>query len=319
MDFRSWPTDQPVIAIVGPTASGKTDLSQQIALQLHGEIVSADSMQIYKGMDIGTGKLPVHERLVPHWGFDLVNPGQEYSVALFQEYARGCFSDIASRAQRPVLCGGTGLYVQAALDDFDFPSGGQVDNPIREKYTLFAEEKGNQALWDLLYSVDPASANVLHPNNVRRVVRAFELLGEGKSYATQKENLKSIPAAYPCIIFGINYDRDTLNNRIEQRVDNMIEQGLVAEVESLLGRGFRDGLTAPQAIGYKEIVQALDGFISLDQAIADIKTATRRYAKRQRSWFKRDKRIVWLEGTGESAETLCARALEEINLREGRG
>ncbi len=307
---------KPVICIVGPTASGKTDFAQELAVALDGEVVSADSMQIYRGMDIGTGKIPCSERKVPHWGFDLVDPGQEYSAALFQEYARNAFRDIANRGKRAILCGGTGLYVRAAIDDYRFPAGSQDDNPVREKYTAFAQENGNQALWDLLLSVDPESAKEIHPNNVRRVVRAFELREEGASYAQQKSNLKKIPQAIPAVFFGIAYDREKLNERIYRRVDIMIENGLVNEVESLLDRGFRDGITAPQAIGYKEIVQAIDGKCTLDEAIEQIKIATRRYAKRQRSWFNQDKRIIWLDGTNATSSQLCSAALDYLVQRD---
>ena len=187
----------PVIAIVGPTASGKTDAAQIVAERLGGEVVSADSMQIYRGMDIGTGKLPASERRVPHHGFDLVDPGEPYSAALFQAFARRCFRDIDARGKRAVLCGGTGQYVQAAIDDFAFPKGDQVENPVRERWTAYAEEHGNQALWEALEARDPASAAVIHPNNVRRVVRAFELLEEGASYAEQKQRLATVAPFVP--------------------------------------------------------------------------------------------------------------------------
>ena len=305
-------TKARVICVVGPTASGKTDLSQELALALNGEVVSADSMQIYKGMDIGTGKLPVEDRKVPHWGFDLVEPGDEYSVALYQSYARDAFRNIQERGKTPILCGGTGLYVRAAIDDYDFPAGEQTENPVREKYTAYAQEHGNQALWDLLNQVDPNSAAVIHPNNVRRVVRAFELREEGASYAVQKENLQHIPQAVPAVIFGISFDREPLVQRIYRRVDKMIELGLVDEVKILLEKGFRTGITAPQAIGYKEIVEALDGRCTMDEAIEQIKIATRRYAKRQRSWFRRDDRIIWLNGTNATSQQLCAQAIEYL-------
>ena len=307
---------QPVICIVGPTASGKTDFAQELAVALDGEVVSADSMQIYRGMDIGTGKIPCSERKVPHWGFDLVDPGQEYSAALFQEYARNAFCDIAKRGKQAILCGGTGLYVRAAIDDYRFPAGAQDDNPVRAKYTAFAQENGNQALWDLLFSIDPESAKEIHPNNVRRVVRAFELREEGASYAQQKNNLKKIPQAIPAIFFGITFDREKLNERIYRRVDMMVENGLVNEVEALLDKGFRDGITAPQAIGYKEIVQAIDGKCTLNEAIEQIKIATRRYAKRQRSWFNQDKRIIWLDGTNATSSQLCNAALDYLAQRD---
>ncbi|WP_165172499.1 tRNA (adenosine(37)-N6)-dimethylallyltransferase MiaA [Adlercreutzia sp. ZJ242] len=299
----------PVIGIVGPTASGKSDLAQAIALRVGGEVVSADSMQVYRGMDIGTGKVAPSGRVVPHHGLDLVNPGEPYSAALFQAYARACFADIAQRGRRPVLAGGTGLYVRAAVDDYDFPQGEQVNNPVRECYTRLAEEEGPQALWELLRERDPRSAAVVHPNNVRRVVRAFELLEEGMSYAEQKENLGKIEAAMPVVLIGLAVDPDVLKDRIDRRVEDMVARGLVEEVKTLLNQGFRAGITAPQAIGYKEVVAALDGTCTLDEAVERIKVATRRYAKRQRTWFRKDERIRWINADDFDADALAEEAL----------
>lgn len=309
----SLPLMRPVICVVGPTASGKTDVAQLLARNLGGEVVSADSMQIYRGMDIGTGKLPEEERLVPHFGFDLVNPGEPYSAAVYQQYARECFSDIDNRGKRALLVGGTGLYVRAAIDAYDFPKGEQVDNPVREKWTAYYEENGADNLWERLRERDPESASVIHPNNVRRVIRAFELLEEGTTYATQKENLASIQQAVPAKFIGLAVDPEILNRRIERRVDNMIELGLVSEVKRLLDEGFREGITAPQAIGYKEIVSALDGDISLDEAIEQIKTATRRYAKRQRTWFRKDTRIAWIDADSGNAEAIATQAQHSLD------
>lgn len=309
----SLPLMRPVICVVGPTASGKTDVAQLLAQNLGGEVVSADSMQIYRGMDIGTGKLPEEERLVPHFGFDLVNPGEPYSAAVYQQYARECFSDIDKRRKRALLVGGTGLYVRAAIDAYDFPKGEQVDNPVREKWTAYYEDNGADELWERLRERDPESASVIHPNNVRRVIRAFELLEEGTTYAIQKENLASIPQAVPAKFIGLAVDPEILNKRIERRVGNMIECGLVCEVERLLDKGFRQGITAPQAIGYKEIVSALDGDISLDEAIEQIKTATRRYAKRQRTWFRKDTRIAWIDADSGNAEAIATQAQHSLD------
>lgn len=302
----------PVIVIVGPTASGKTDLAQQVALAVDGEVVSADSMQVYRGMDIGTGKLPVEERLVAHHGFDLVDPGEPFSAALFQTYARERFDDISSRGKRSVLCGGTGFYVRAAIDGYEFPEGEQVGNPIRDRYNEIAETKGADHLWGLLYERDPKSAEIIPPRDVKRVVRAFELLEDGTSYAAQKERLASIPQVVPAIFIGLAVDPDRLRARIDARVDAMFEQGLVREVEGLLNAGFRDGITAPQAIGYKEVVAALDGSITLDEAREKIKIATHRYAKRQRTWFRKDERIVWIDANEGDLDALTERALEIV-------
>ncbi|MBR5259928.1 MAG: tRNA (adenosine(37)-N6)-dimethylallyltransferase MiaA [Eggerthellaceae bacterium] len=303
----------PVICVVGPTASGKSDLAQNIAQAIDGEVVSADSMQIYKGMDIGTGKLLPSERLVPHFGLDLINPGEPYSAALFQDYARSCFEDIWSRGKRVVLCGGTGLYVRAAIDAYDFPKGEQVNNPTRDKYTRYAEQHGADALWELLRERDPESALVLHPNNVRRVVRAFEMLeDEGTNYATQLKNLAQLEQEIPAIFLGLQVEPDSLRERINRRVDEMVAQGLVKEVKDLLNSGFREGVTAPQAIGYKEIVAALDENCSMAEAIEEIKTSTRRYAKRQRTWFRKDTRIHWLDANDDMRHRLLDSALNYI-------
>lgn len=302
-----------VVCIVGPTASGKSDLAQAVAVALDGEVVSADSMQIYRGMDIGTGKVMPDERMVAHHGLDLIEPGEPYSAAMFQSYARTCFADLDARGKRAVLAGGTGLYVRAAIDDMDFPKGEQVDNPVRDRCTRFAETQGAQALWDELRRIDPKSAALIHPNNVRRVVRAFEMLAENTTYAAQHERLQRLPQAVPAVFFGLDVDPAILAERIDRRVDAMIEAGLVGEVKSLLHRGFREGITAPQAIGYKEIVSALDGTVPLDEAVGQIKTATRRYAKRQRTWFRKDARICWLAADEGDTAALAHEVLSRLD------
>ena len=302
----------PVICIVGPTASGKSALAIRIATKLGGEIVSADSMQVYRGMDIGTGKVPVNERSVPHHGLDLVEPGEPFSAALFQEYARGCFEDIDARGRRAVLCGGTGFYVRAAIDDYEFAEGEQVGNEVRTRYLEIAEEKGPHELWLLLKEADPQSADVIPENDVKRVVRAFEMLAAGESYAARKEGLASIPQCVPAMMIGLQVDPDVLRARISQRVDKMVDDGLVEEVQRLLDEGFREGVTSPQAIGYKEIVEALDGRMTMEEALDQIKSATCRYAKRQRTWFRKDKRIQWIEADDVDLDRMTKCALDLI-------
>ena len=302
---------QPIIIVAGPTASGKSDLAQQLALRLDGEIISADSMQVYRGMDIGTGKVPVAQRLVPHWGLDLVEPDETYSVALFQEYARHVSADIDARGKRVVLCGGTGLYIRGVIDGYEYPNGVQVGNPVRDKYTELLKQVGAQAIWDMLNERDPASAALVHPNNTKRVIRAFELLAEGKSYAEQNARLQTIPQVVPAIYLALSVDASELVRRIDQRVDAMVQDGLVDEVRGLLERGFRKAITAPQAIGYKEIVAALEGECSMEEAIAQVKIATRRYAKRQRSWLRADSRVQWIDAC-DGSEALVQRALNAI-------
>ncbi len=305
-----------VVCIVGPTASGKSDLAQDIAERVEGEIVSADAMQVYRGMDIGTGKLPRAGRRVPHFGLDLVDPGEPYSAALFQSYARARFTEIAERGHRPFLVGGTGFYVRAAIDDYDFPAGEQTNNPVREHWRFYAEEQGSDALWEELRRVDPKSAAVIHPHEVKRVIRAFELLAQGESYARQRDRLQKLPQAVDAVFIGLAVEPSLLCERIDARVDAMMDAGLVDEVRGLLDRGLREGITAPQAIGYKEIVAALDGECDLNEAVAAIKQATRRYAKRQRTWFRKDERIHWLDADaihdGAVREKLVSDALRII-------
>ena len=307
-----YPLKAPAVCVVGPTASGKTDLAQALALELDGEVISADSMQIYRGMDIGTGKLPASERLVPHHGFDLVDPGEPFSAALFQNYARDRFRAIDARGNRCVLAGGTGFYVRAAVDDYDFPAGEQVGNPVRERYQALAREQGAEALWKLLAARDEASASVIPPADVKRVVRAFELLEEGTSLAEQRAKLADIPQLVPACFVGLSVEPAVLNARIDARVDGMFDAGLVDEVARLLQGGFRDGITAPQAIGYKEVVAALDGETTMEEAATRIKTATHRYAKRQRTWFRKDRRIRWIDANEPDVAAQAAEALDVL-------
>ena len=302
----------PVVCVVGPTASGKSELAQRLAEALDGEVVSADSMQVYRGMNVGTGKVPLDERRVVHHGLDLVDPGEPYSAALFQDYARSRFRDIDARGKRAVLCGGTGFYVRAAIDDYRFPAGEQVGNAVRDRYNQIAKERGPQALWEMLNEKDPESAAIISANDVKRVVRAFELLDDGTTYARQKEQLASIPALVPAVMVGLAVDPDVLRRRIDERIDAMFAGGFVDEVRALLDAGFREGITAPQAIGYKEVVQALDGEITLDEARSAMKTATHRYAKRQRTWFRKEKRITWVEATELDYGAMTAQALSTV-------
>lgn len=222
---------------------------------------------------------------------DIVLPNEAYSAALYQSCARDCFKDIADRGKTPILCGGTGFYLRSAIDDYNFCEGEQVDNAVRNKYNKIAEDEGAQKLWELLKEKDPKSAEVIHPNNVVRVVRALEIFEQGKSYAENLDNLQNIKQAYPAKFFGLKVEPEILRNRIDARVDKMIELGLVDEVKGLLDKGYKQALTAASAIGYKEIVAYLDGDCNLDDAIEQIKTATKQYAKRQRTWFNKDKRI----------------------------
>ena len=287
-----------VLAVVGPTGSGKTALAEELAVRLGGEVVSADSMQVYRGMDIGTAKSPVKERRVAHWCLDLAEPGEPFSAALYQRDARAAIADISARGALPIIAGGTGLYVRAALDPLDFPAGEQAGNASRARYEAFAAEQSPQALHALLAERDPQSAAMVHPNNVRRVVRALEMLDEGVSYAQQCEGFSARQSIFDARFVGLTVERASLYAQVDARVDAMLAAGLLGEVERLLASGLRDALTASQAIGYKELVPVIETGADLDSAIAAIKQATRRYAKRQLTWFRADPRVRWIDVTG---------------------
>ncbi len=300
-----------MLAVVGPTAVGKTALAEELATRLSGEIVSADSMQVYRGMDIGTAKPAPHERRVPYHCLDLVDPGTPFSAALFQQAARGAIDAITTSGRLAVVAGGTGLYVRAALDDWSFPPGEQADNPARARYEALAEESGCEALHALLAERDASSAALIHPNNVRRVVRALEMLDEGTSYAEQHAGFAERASVYDARFIGLTMDRERLYERVDARVDAMMAAGLLGEVERLLAAGLRDALTAQQAIGYKELVPVVEQGMPAEDAVTQIKLATRRYAKRQLTWFRADPRIWWLDVTelslGEAADAAVAR------------
>lgn len=284
----------PVIALVGPTASGKSSLSEAVATHLGGEVVSVDSMQVYRGMDIGTAKTPACKRNVPLRMVDICDPCDDYSVQQFQISCRDCVDGLLDSGRPAILCGGTGLYLDSVIDEMNFPSGEKGDL-ARSRYESLLETHGPEALHELLKDKDPDSAALIHPNNSRRVIRALELLDEGKSYAAHHEGLLKRTPHYDARIWAITMDRERLYTRINARVDKMITLGLVDEVTRLRTTGLSKERTAGQAIGYKEILDYLDGLISIDYAIELIKARTRRYAKRQLSWLRRDGRAKWLD------------------------
>ena len=298
-----------VLAIVGPTASGKSALADKVAAQLHTSEISIDAMQVYRSMDIGTAKTPVAERVCPLLMVDMADIVDNYSVQLFQTQAREYIDKLQADDQLPVLCGGTGLYLDAVIDDMRFPKG-QTDSAARKKYEALAEKEDVEALYTLLQERDPDSADIIHPHNIRRVIRALEMLDEGKSYATQHKGLYKRASWYQAQIYGIAMERERLYRRIDTRVDAMFDEGLVKEVKGLMDQGLASALTALQAIGYKEIVSALNGEITLDEARKLIKKNTRHLAKRQLSWFHRDPRVNWLNldkmTSDEAAEQIVA-------------
>ncbi len=297
-----------VACIVGPTASGKSEVAESVALLLDGEVVSVDSMQVYKGMDIGTAKVPPNSCRVPLHMIDVVSIDEPYSVAQFQSDARACVSGVANRGRVPVLCGGTGLYLDAVIDCMEFPTG-EIQDERRRQYEELARARGNGALHELLRQRDLQSADMIHPNNVRRVIRALELADEGKSYAKRNEGLKDHVPYFDAMIWALVPPREELYRRINERVEGMFAQGLVEEVRALERKGLRDSRTACQAIGYKEVLSYIDGEISLEEAIRMVQQNTRRYAKRQLGWIKRDGRARVLDmgemSLDEASRRIC--------------
>ncbi|NPD03813.1 tRNA (adenosine(37)-N6)-dimethylallyltransferase MiaA [Nocardioides sp. zg-1308] len=282
---------RPVVALVGATASGKTGLSLDLAERLGGEVVNTDAMQVYRGMDIGTAKLPAAERRgIPHHLLDALEVTEPATVALFQGWAREAITDIRGRDATPVLVGGSALYTRAIVDRFEFPG---TDESLRRELEVELERVGSAALHERLAGVDPEAAAQIQPDNGRRVVRALEVVAlTGRPYTASLPRLEYDDPL--TVQVGVDIDRPTLDERIARRVDEMFAGGFVEEVEALLARGLAEGRTAPRAIGYREVVGFLAGDRTLAEAVEQTKAATRRFARRQDSWFRKDPRIVWV-------------------------
>lgn len=301
---------RPMIVLSGPTAVGKTKLSIALAKAVGGEILSADSMQVYRHMDIGSAKITREEMQgIPHHMIDILDPWEEFSVAVFQDRCRECLSGIYARGHIPIVAGGTGFYVQALLRDIDF-SGSQAQkpeapwilhedkaDPLRYRASLeaLAKEKGSAYLHGMLTEVDPASGAAIHPNNRKRIIRAleyFRLTGEPISLHNEREREK--PSAYDSCYFVLNDLRDRLYARIDRRVDEMLERGLVEEVEGLRRMGCHRGMVSMQGLGYKEILAYLERETTLEEAVEILKRDTRHFAKRQLTWFRRERDVIWV-------------------------
>jgi len=290
-----------LIVIAGATATGKSDLALEIASQLEAAIVNADSMQIYKGMDIGTAKIaPSERRGIPHYLLDVVEVKQDVTVSWYQEQARKIIDELLPK-QSVVIVGGTGLYIKAILDDLNFP---ETDEAVRHELEKLAEKIGADALHERLAKLDPAAALAIPKENVRRVIRALEVIEiTGKPFTANLPRAGS--TKYPnAKQYGLELDRDLLDEKISSRVDLMWEQGFVTEVKNLINQGLLEGKTAKQAIGYSQIINFLDGQSSEADAIELTKIATRQYARRQETWFKRDERITWLTSLSERKATI---------------
>ncbi|NLL82115.1 MAG: tRNA (adenosine(37)-N6)-dimethylallyltransferase MiaA [Tissierellia bacterium] len=282
--------------IMGPTAVGKTSISIELARRLKGGIISADSMQIYKYMNIGTAKITKDEmKDIPHYMIDIINPDEEFTVSNYKEMATNYIKEINCRNKLPIVVGGTGLYINSLVYNLNF-TGVEPNEKIRERYESIRIEKGNQYLHRLLENIDQDSANRISINDTKRIIRALEIYEvTGKSMEEYNKNFRSPNEDYDLLMICLNVDRQKLYNRINTRVDLMIKEGLVNEVKSILDMGFDKNLISLQGIGYKEIIRYLENECTLDEAIEKIKQASRNYAKRQLTWFRRDNRIIWID------------------------
>lgn len=287
---------QPMVILTGPTAVGKTALSIELAKRINGAVISADSMQVYKHMDIGSAKiLPEEMQGIPHYMIDELEPEEEFHVVRFVEMAKKYLAEIYAAGKIPIIAGGTGFYIQALLYDIDFTDQ-ESDEAYRSRLETLAKEQGREKLHEMLREVDPASAEAIHANNMKRVIRALEfyhLTGKRISEHNEQERKKSSP--YNFAYFVLTDDRTKLYERIDKRVDHMIEQGLVDEVQKLKEMGCHRDMVAMQGLGYKEILAYLDGELTLEEAVYIIKRETRHFAKRQLTWFKREREVFWVE------------------------
>ena len=313
---------KPLIILTGPTAVGKTELSIELAKAVNGEILSADSMQVYRGMDIGTAKIKKEEMQgIPHYMIDELDPDEEFNVYIFQEKIRRYMTDIYNRGKIPILTGGTGFYIQAILYDIAF-----TQTPSDPSYRLSlqrqADEQGVQALYERLKEVDPVYAATLHANNVKRVIRALEfykLNGYPISEHNEKEAAKTSP--YNFAYFVLNHKRDILYDRINRRVDIMAEQGLIDEVKRLKEEGYEKTMVSMQGIGYRQVFEYLEGNLSLEDTIEQIKKDTRHFAKRQLTWFGREKEVCMVDksqfGSEDEILTYMLTILKEKGIYDG--
>ncbi len=284
-----------VIVIVGPSASGKTKVSIDLASKINGEIISADSMQIYKYMDIGTAKPLEDERFgIKHYLIDEITPDREFSVAHFQKLALKYIDEIIKKGKKPIIAGGTGLYINSLIYNIKFTKMGN-DKILRNNLEYIANEKGNEFIYNILKEIDPKTANRIHVNDRRRIIRAIEVFKTtGKPMSYYWHASRSTPPPYNYIIFGLNMEREKLYDKINKRVDGMIEKGLIEEVKNLVEMGYDKCSVAMQGLGYKEMIWYLKGETTLNESVNLLKRNTRRYAKRQMTWFSKIENITWL-------------------------
>ena len=296
MDFTKQNGNRPLVILTGPTAVGKSALSIALAKAIGGEIISADSMQVYRHMDIGSAKIrPEEMEGVPHHLIDVLEPTEAFNVVVFQELAEQAMAEIYGRGHIPILVGGTGFYIQALLYDIDFTENDE-DTALRHSLEELARREGAEALYERLRAVDPASCESIHAHNVKRVIRAIEFYEKtGKRISDHNKEQRENVSPYRFAYFVLNDDRERIYQNIDRRVDQMLSQGLVEEVQSLRERGCHKGMVSMQGLGYKEILSYLEGKISLEEAVYLIKRDTRHFAKRQLTWFRREKEVIWVQ------------------------
>lgn len=286
---------KPLIILTGPTAAGKTKLSIRLAKSIGGEIISADSMQVYKKMDIGTAKIrPEEMEGVPHYLVDEFDPSEEFNVVVFVERAKAAMEQIYAAGHIPIIVGGTGFYIQALLYDIDF-SVHEEKESYRKELEQLAKEKGKEYLYEILKKTDPEYAQIVHFNNVKKVIRALEYYKEtGQKLSEHNREQRQKESPYNFAYFVLYHDRDVLYDRINKRVDIMMEDGLLPEVKGLMEEGYTKDLVAMQGLGYKEFFDYFDGRMTLEETVEKIKKDTRHFAKRQLTWFRREKEVIWL-------------------------
>lgn len=286
---------KPLIILTGPTAVGKTAISIELAKKVGGEIISADSMQVYKRMDVGSAKIrPEEMQGIPHHMVDILEPEEEFNVVLFQKYVKECMKGIYERGRIPLLVGGTGFYIQSILYDIDFTDN-EENTVYRRELEALAEERGNAFLHEMLEKVDKRAAEAIHENNVKRVIRALEFhMLTGEKISEHNEEQREKKSAYLSRYFVLNDLRSLLYEKIDERVDKMLRDGLVEEVECLKKEGCTGDMVSMQGLGYKEILSYLAGEIDLERAVYLIKRDTRHFAKRQLTWFRREKDVIWI-------------------------
>ena len=306
---------KPLIILTGPTAVGKTKASIGLAKAVDGEIISADSMQVYRHMDIGSAKIkPEEMEGIPHHLIDVLEPDDEFHVVKFQQLAKKAMREIWERGHIPIVTGETGFYIQALLYDIDFDEN-EKEDACRKELEAYAKEHGAEALHEKLAFVDPASAEMIHPNNIKRVIRALEFYEQtGKRISEHNETQRQRESPYAFAYFVLTDDRAHLYERINRRVDQMIEEGLVNEVQALKDKGYTKQLVSMQGLGYKEILDYLDGNCTLEEAIYTIKRDTRHFAKRQLTWFKRERDVIWInkQSFGYDAEQILDEMLSKL-------